>query len=98
MVYQCRLRLAARPKSGGPSLGRSPGAHKQRQPVNQDQIQTFGEIGSTQFLERGLSPCSFFVLAQILRGSSFSRSYWASLISSSRKARVLSEPHTMRSS
>jgi hypothetical protein len=60
MVYQWRLRLAARLKSGGPSLGRSPGAHKQRQPVNQDQIQIFGEIGSTQFLEQGLPPCSFF--------------------------------------
>jgi hypothetical protein len=47
-------------KSGGPSLGRSPGAHKQRRPVNQDQIQIFGEIGSTQFLEQGLAPCSFF--------------------------------------
>jgi hypothetical protein len=61
MVYQCGLRLAARLKSGGPSLGRSPGAHKQRQPVNQDQIQIFGEIGSTQFLEQGFAPCSFFI-------------------------------------
>jgi hypothetical protein len=60
MVYQWRLRLAARLKSGGPSLGRSSGAHKQRQPVNQDQIQIFGEIGSTQFLEQGFPPCSFF--------------------------------------
>src|SRR5260370_29884725 len=60
MVYQFGLRLAARLKSGGPSLGRSPGAHKQRQPVNQDQIQIFGEIGSTQFLEQGFPPCSFF--------------------------------------
>src|SRR5260221_7803857 len=74
MVYQCGFRLAARLKSGGPSLGRSPDAHKQRQPVNQDQIQIFGEIGSTQFLEQGespalfsfgagLSPCSFFVFS-----------------------------------
>src|SRR5476651_1925792 len=60
MVYQCGLRLAARLKSGGPSLGRSPGAHKQRRPVNQDQIQVCGEIGSTQFLEQGFTPCSFF--------------------------------------
>src|ERR1700682_1722943 len=60
MVYQCRLRLAARLKSGGPSLGRSPGAHKRRQPVNQDQIQIFGEIGSTQFLEQGFRPALFF--------------------------------------
>jgi hemoglobin-like flavoprotein len=59
MVYQCGLRLAARLKSGGPSLGRSPGAHKQRRPVNQDQIQIFGEIGSTQFLEQGASPALF---------------------------------------
>ena len=29
------LRLAERLSSGGPSLGRSPGAHKQRRPVNQ---------------------------------------------------------------
>jgi hypothetical protein len=60
MVYHFKFRLAARLKSGGPSLGRSPGAHKQRQPVNQDQIQIFGEIGSTQFLEQGFPPCSFF--------------------------------------
>jgi hypothetical protein len=60
MVYQCGFRLAARLKSGGPSLGRSPGAHKQRRPVNQDQIQIFGKIGSTQFLEQGFPPCSFF--------------------------------------
>src|SRR6266404_3033908 len=60
MVYHYRFRLAARLKSGGPSLGRSPGAHKRRQPVNQYQIQIFGEIGSTQFLEQGFPPCSFF--------------------------------------
>src|SRR5882724_10350747 len=60
MVYECGLRLTARFKSGGPSLGRSPGAHKQRRPVNQDQIQYFGEIGSTQFLEQGLRPALFF--------------------------------------
>jgi hemoglobin-like flavoprotein len=60
MVYQCGLRLAERLKSGGPSLGRNPGAHKQRRPVNQDQIESFGEIGSTQFSEQGFAPCSFF--------------------------------------
>ena len=60
MVYQCRLRLAARLKSGGPSLGRSPGAHKQRRPANQDQIQFCGEIGSTQFSEQGTRPALFF--------------------------------------
>jgi hypothetical protein len=53
MVYQYRLRQVVRPTSGGPSLGRSPGAHKQRYPANQDQIQIFGEKGSTQFLEQG---------------------------------------------
>jgi hypothetical protein len=52
MVYEYGLRPVARP-SGGPSLGRSPGAHKQRYPANQDQIQIFGEKGSTQFLEQG---------------------------------------------
>src|SRR5216684_3724256 len=61
MDYQCRLRLAARSKSGGPSLGRSPDAHKQRRPVKQDQIQIFGEIGSTQFLEQGLTALLFFI-------------------------------------
>jgi hypothetical protein len=65
MVYHFKFRLAARLKSGGPSLGRSPGAHKQRQPVNQDQIQIFGEIGSTQFLEQGFPPCSFFFGARL---------------------------------
>jgi hypothetical protein len=62
MVYQCGFRLAARLKSGGPSLGRSPGAHKQRRPVNQNQILTFGEIGSTQFLEQGFIALLFFLL------------------------------------
>ena len=72
MVYQCGLRLAERFKSGGPSLGRSPGAHKQRRPVNQKQIQIFGEIGSTQFLEQGFVPCSFFLVEQGLASCSFS--------------------------
>jgi hypothetical protein len=70
MVYQYRLRLAARPKSGGPSLGRSPDAHKQRRPVNQDQIQLCGEIGSTQFLEQGFAPCSFLFAALFAAGLS----------------------------
>jgi hypothetical protein len=38
-----------------------PDAHKQRHPINQDQIEFLGQIGSTQFLEQGLAPCSFFV-------------------------------------
>jgi hypothetical protein len=64
MVYQCGLRLAGRLRSGGPSLGRSPGAHKQRRPVNQNQIQLFGKIGSTQFLEQGFCP-ALFSLSQV---------------------------------
>src|ERR1700744_342585 len=66
MVYQYGLRPAERSKSGGPSLGRSPGAHKQRRPVNQDQIELCGEIGSTQFLEQGFVPCSFFFWSRAL--------------------------------
>jgi hypothetical protein len=54
MVYQYNLRLAARPKSGGPSLGRNPGAHKQRRPALRARL-NFGEIGSTQFLEQGMA-------------------------------------------
>jgi hypothetical protein len=38
-----------------------PGAHKQRHPINQDQIEFLGKTGSTQFFEQGLAPCSFFV-------------------------------------
>jgi hemoglobin-like flavoprotein len=36
-----------------------PGAHKQRHPVKQRQISTFGETGSTQFFERGFGPALF---------------------------------------
>src|SRR6266446_5829731 len=60
MVYECGLRLAERLKSGGPSLGRSPDAHKQRRLVNQDQTQFFEVKGSTQFLSRALCPALFF--------------------------------------
>jgi hypothetical protein len=76
MVYQCGLRLTERFKSGGPSLGRSPGAHKQRRPVNQKQIQIFGEIGSTQFLEQGFVPCSFFLVEQGLVLLSQKVAFW----------------------
>src|ERR1700735_4061753 len=62
IVYQCWLRLVERLKSGGPSLGRSPGAHKQRRPANQNQIQIFGEIGATQLLEQGSCLALFFTL------------------------------------
>jgi hypothetical protein len=61
MVYHCRLRLAARFKSGGPSLGRSPGAHKQRRPVNQDQIQFFGENRVDTIFRAGLLALLFFL-------------------------------------
>jgi len=60
MVYECGLRLAERLKSGGPSLGRSPDAHKQRRLVNQDQTQFFEVKGSTQFLSRASCPALFF--------------------------------------
>jgi len=52
MVYQSDLRLAARLVWWSKSR-EEPDAHKQRHPVNQDQIQIFGEIGPTQFLEQG---------------------------------------------
>ena len=61
MVYQYEFRLAERFKSGGPSLGRSPDAHKQRRPVNQEQIQIFGENRVDTIFEQGLPPCSFFL-------------------------------------
>src|SRR3984893_9696826 len=79
MVYECGLRLAERSKSGGPSLGRSPDAHKQRRPVNQDQIQIYGKIGSTQFLEQGESPALFSLKRRVflsrwgLRAAAFFR-------------------------
>jgi len=46
-------------QAGGPSLGRSPDAHKQRRPFNQ--IENNRETGSTRFLEQGLTPCSSFL-------------------------------------
>jgi len=60
MVYQFKLRLAERFKLGGPSLGRSPDAHKQRRLDNQDQIQIFEEIRVDTIFEQGSEPCSFF--------------------------------------
>src|SRR5437899_10045419 len=67
MVYECGLRLAERLKSGGPSLGRSPDAHKQRRLVNQDQTQFFEVKGSTQFLSRAPCPALFFLRCSFLR-------------------------------
>ena len=60
MVYQSSLRLAERLKLGGPSLGRSPDAHKQRRLVNQDQIQVFGEIRVDTIFGAGLGALLFF--------------------------------------
>lgn len=60
MVYQWRLRLAERLKSGGPSLGRSPGAHKQRRPVNQDQIQSLRGNRVDTIFRAGLRALLFF--------------------------------------
>ena len=60
MVYQFKLRLAERLKLGGPSLGRSPDAHKQRRLDNQDQIYICEEIRVDTIFEQGLAPCSFF--------------------------------------
>jgi hypothetical protein len=54
------LRMIVR-SSGGPSLGRSPGAHKQRRPVNQDQSLIRENRVDTIF-GAGLSKsCSFFI-------------------------------------
>src|SRR3954469_21760895 len=57
--YQCGLRLAARLKSGGPSLGRSPARTSSVTPSSKDKSQSFGETGSTQFLS-GASALLFF--------------------------------------
>ena len=63
MVYQFNLRLAERLKLGGPSLGRSPDAHKQRRLDNQDQIQVFEEIkGRHNFWSRASALLFFFRL------------------------------------
>src|SRR5882672_829446 len=63
MVYQFGLRLAERFKSGGPSLGRSPDAHKQRHPVNQDQIQIFRGNRVDTIFGAGLIALLFFCVA-----------------------------------
>ena len=73
MVYTFGLRLAARLKSGGPSLGRSPDAHKQRRLVNQDQTQFFEVKGSTQFLSRAPCPALFFLRSLSLQSFEASR-------------------------
>jgi hemoglobin-like flavoprotein len=60
MVYQSDPEPGRKAGFGGPSLGRSPDAQKQRRPVNQEQIEFSGEIGSTQLLEQGFGPALFF--------------------------------------
>jgi hemoglobin-like flavoprotein len=60
MVYQSDPEPGRKAGFGGPSLGRNPDAQKQRRPVNQEQIEFSGEIGSTQLLEQGFGPALFF--------------------------------------
>jgi hemoglobin-like flavoprotein len=60
MVYQSDPEPGRKVGFGGPSLGRSPDAQKQRRPVNQEQIEFSGETGSTQLLEQGFGPALFF--------------------------------------
>ena len=60
MVYQFGLRPATGRTVWWSKSREEPGAQKQRHPINQDQIEFLGKIGSTQFLEQGLVPCSFF--------------------------------------
>ena len=67
MVYQGDPGPGREVGSGGPSLGRSPDAHKQRRPVNQEQIELSGETGSTQLLEQGFGPALFFDNARYAR-------------------------------
>lgn len=60
MVYQGKLRLAR--KLAGLVVqvsGGVPDAQKERRPASQDQS-NLREKGSTQFLEQGSLPCSFF--------------------------------------
>ena len=60
MVYQFKLRLAERFKLGGPSLGRSPDAHKQRRLVNKIKSNFSRKLRVDTIFEQGLMPCSFF--------------------------------------
>jgi hemoglobin-like flavoprotein len=60
MVYQSDPEPGRKVEFSGPSLGRNPDAQKQRRPVNQEQIEFSGEIGSTQLLEQGFGPALFF--------------------------------------
>jgi hypothetical protein len=70
------LRLIVR-SSGGPSLGRSPGAHKQRRPVNQDQSLIRENRVDTIF-GAGLSKsCSFFIVHRPENIQRRSRARWS---------------------
>ena len=70
------LRLIVR-SSGGPSLGRSPGAHKQRRPVNQDQSPIRENRVDTIF-GAGLSKsCSFFIVHRPENIERRSRARWS---------------------
>ena len=60
MVYQSNLRLAERLKLGGPSLGRSPDAHKQRRLVNKIKSNFSRKLRVDTIFEQGFEPCSFF--------------------------------------
>ena len=60
MVYQFKLRLAERLKLGGPSLGRSPDAHKQRRLVNKIKSNFSRKLRVDTIFGAGLRPCSFF--------------------------------------
>src|SRR5450432_185414 len=70
MVYQCRLRLTAR--SFWWSKSREEPWRAQAASTRQSRSNPiFGEIGSTQFLEQGFAPCSFFVFRKASRPAPF---------------------------
>jgi hemoglobin-like flavoprotein len=60
MVYHFGLRLAERFKLGGPSLGRSPDAHKQRRLVNKIKSNFSRKTRVDTIFERGWCPALFF--------------------------------------
>ena len=74
MVYQSGPGPDREVLSDGPSLGRNPDALKQRRPVNQDQIEFSGEIGSTQLLEQGFGPALFLPATRLARDDNFRNS------------------------
>src|SRR5258708_34350325 len=60
MVYHFGLRLSRKVEVWWSKSREEPGAHKQRHPINQDQIRILGKTGSTQFLSRASRPALFF--------------------------------------